>query len=151
MLPLCKLASRFLARIEMSLCDLVHKGEHCHSAPPSPAPPRGSMQILDQVPQDLEEPIWGSAGSFKSQTTGRREFLSLTFHAATGWKSPKLFLKDNQTNSTWSCFFIQITGPLAAPPGGRNYFTSYDSYVGGQQLSDQPHNKCVKTFLTLRD
>lgn len=24
-------------------------------------PPRGSMQILDHVPQDHEEPIWGTA------------------------------------------------------------------------------------------
>lgn len=39
-------------------------------------PPRGTMQILDQVPQDNEEPIWGSAGSFKLQTAKRKRGLN---------------------------------------------------------------------------
>lgn len=61
-LLLCRLAGRFLARIEMSLCDLVSRGRMLpHHTPaslyPHPHPPRGSMQILDQVPEDHVEPI----------------------------------------------------------------------------------------------
>lgn len=67
-------------------------------------PPRGGVQILDQVPQDRKEPIWGSAGSLKSQTTGRRQFLCLHFR-----QQQEFGLKDNQTDSERSSIFNLLT------------------------------------------
>lgn len=136
MLLLCRLASRFLARIETPLCDLVHKGEQCLAAPPSPAP-WGSVQILDQVPQDHEEPIWGSADSFKSQTTGRREFLSLAFHTATGWKLHPLnsFWETIKQIQSEAAFYWDRSGTSCCTIRRQKwlYLCVCDSYVRGQE------------------
>lgn len=63
----------------MSLCDLVHEGEHC--LPNSTHPPERSIQILDHVPQDGKEPIWDGSGCFKITNRKASDAFSFAFGA----------------------------------------------------------------------
>ena len=87
MLLLCRLATRFLARTETFLCDLVHKGEHCLAAPPSLVPPEEVYRYWIKSRRTMKSQFGAALALLNHKQQDRREFFSLAFQAATGWKS----------------------------------------------------------------
>lgn len=145
---LCRLTSEFWAGIAMSLCDLVHKGEKCHTAPPSPTLPGEASRYWFKSHRTMNSQFGAALALLNHKYREGETFSLWHFIQQQGEHYKAVFKRWSNKLKMKQLFHSDHSAACCSARRKKLLHLSVWLICMRPRLSDLPHNKCVKTFLT---